>query len=437
MAKNILRKQGLTVPASKTNESISFAFTPADRYNLHANIVMSAKVETNDIKFKLQDSFDGGETWYDVGDQSEAVPADNKTFNAGVAEVATVTFPAYSAAAQGDYILMTAQNENTYAVWLQKNLVASKVIGNLTYTAQTGGTAGNSITITHASTLDDASASVTVTGTDIVVDMEAAATTATTIKAAIEASAEASALVSVVIEEGEGSTAQAAASETALEGGDDDEPTGEKYEEADVTIEVEIESGDTAAQVATKAKAAIGTIMNADFTVGTPSGADIVFTQVNTGAVDDPDPENTDDSGAGSITVSVGTAGSNGNITLSTGALAITSHGLITGTPVAYSAAGGTALGGFSAGLYYVINGGANSLRLATSQLNASNGQAVIPTSYGAGSNHTLAPALCQIRMVNSDSTDAAQLPVFPQCRVVVSTAADDTVTIDSIWVES
>lgn len=93
--------------------------------------------------------------------------------------------------------------------------------GDITFEAVEYGADGNSITVAALDTKSDGSCEVTVEGTDIVLDIEAAVTTAATIKAAIEASDDASALITATIDEGETETAQAAFAEDALEDGRD------------------------------------------------------------------------------------------------------------------------------------------------------------------------------------------------------------------------
>jgi hypothetical protein len=100
-------------------------------------------------------------------------------------------------------------------------VAAALVVGNLTFTAKVAGAAGNSITIALVGGATAGSETVEVDETDIVINIESEVSTATQIKAALEASVEASELVSVEIEEGEGSTAQAAAAAANLAGGED------------------------------------------------------------------------------------------------------------------------------------------------------------------------------------------------------------------------
>lgn len=94
----------------------------------------------------------------------------------------------------------------------------SLVVGDLTFTAKTKGNLGITITLGDTVTAGDEAASVA-NDTDITVAIEGGVSTADAIKAAVEADEDANALVSVTVAEGEGSSAQAAAVEDALEGG--------------------------------------------------------------------------------------------------------------------------------------------------------------------------------------------------------------------------
>lgn len=69
MARNIVKGGGISVAASQTNFVVSNPFAPKDRLNVVVNILLSAVVETNDISFQLQDTFDGA-NWYNVGSES-------------------------------------------------------------------------------------------------------------------------------------------------------------------------------------------------------------------------------------------------------------------------------------------------------------------------------------------------------------------------------
>jgi hypothetical protein len=69
----------------------------------------------------------------------------------------------------------------------------------------------------------------------------------------------------------------------------------------------------------------------------------------------------------------------------------ILSHGFLTGTKVAYSTGGGTAIGGLTnATDYYVINISKDHIQLASSAENAASGVPISLSSFGGGVDHTL-----------------------------------------------
>ena len=65
-------------------------------------------------------------------------------------------------------------------------------------------------------------------------------------------------------------------------------------------------------------------------------------------------------------------------------------HRFVQGQRVTYNKGGGTVITGLSDGVYYIIKEDHNTIKLATSASNASNGVAVNITGVGAGSSHTL-----------------------------------------------
>jgi hypothetical protein len=76
---DIVLGTGVSLTASVTDKRISKTFKPKDRFFALFVVELSAVVETNAIVFKLKDSFDGGQTWFNVGDQSQATIV-KKTF---------------------------------------------------------------------------------------------------------------------------------------------------------------------------------------------------------------------------------------------------------------------------------------------------------------------------------------------------------------------
>ncbi len=95
---------------------------------------------------------------------------------------------------------------------------ASKVVQDLTYTADATGAAGNAITIAYTAGATAGSEVVSVIGTAISVQIATGVSTATQIKAAVDASVAAAALVDVSVS-GTGSNTQVVASAAALTGG--------------------------------------------------------------------------------------------------------------------------------------------------------------------------------------------------------------------------
>lgn len=100
------------------------------------------------------------------------------------------------------------KKESSYGV-TPAAVKASKVIGDITFTAKYGGTAGNSIQIEYLNTATAGAETVTVTGTLISVGIQAGVSTATQVNAAIGASAAAMLLITKAIT-GTAGTAQTA-----------------------------------------------------------------------------------------------------------------------------------------------------------------------------------------------------------------------------------
>lgn len=97
-------------------------------------------------------------------------------------------------------------------------VAASKVVQDLTYLADTAGTAGNLISVAYTGGATAGSEVVTVVGNAISVQIQTGVSTATQVKTAVDASAPASALISVSVS-GTGSTAQVVAAAAFLAGG--------------------------------------------------------------------------------------------------------------------------------------------------------------------------------------------------------------------------
>ncbi len=112
-----------------------------------------------------------------------------------------------------------AANVATLAFAVPAETAASKVVQDLTYTAVANlGQDANTYTVRYIVGGTAGSEIVTVTGTNIVITIETAVSTATQVKTAFDASAAATALMSVAVT-GTGSTAQIANSAQTLAGG--------------------------------------------------------------------------------------------------------------------------------------------------------------------------------------------------------------------------
>lgn len=134
-------------------------------------------------------------------------------------------------------------------------------------------------------------------------------------------------------------------------------------------------------------------------------------------------------------TAAAKTAASASDINTTTNVITSTSHGFVTGDLIAF-VAGTTAPGGMTTGtVYYCIKVDANTFKLATTQLDAFNGTVLDITSTGTGTQNFF-PGKLEMRMVANDSSDYAQLPIYPMARIVVDTGASDSLVITKVYVD-
>ncbi len=213
-------------------------------------------------------------------------------------------------------------------------------------------------------------------------------------------------------------------------------PSGVLYTAATNKIKVSIVTGGTAAQNAALARTAVlaNAAWVAAFTTSTVTSATFTVTQKNGGSVTDIAPKSENDGGAGSITISVTAAGANGTTNISTNVITSTTHGFVTGQRVIYGAGTQASAPLVDGTIYYVINTGASTLSLATTLENALAGTAVDLAGYGQGTG-ALYAADYEIKMLVDDSSDEAQLPLWPSARVVCVTGSGDTCTVSGITV--
>lgn len=113
------------------------------------------------------------------------------------------------------------------------------------------------------------------------------------------------------------------------------------------------------------------------------------------------------------------------------------SHPFATGDAIVYVSSAGNVITGLTdSSVYYVIKVDANDFRLATTKANAEAGTAISITQPAGGDTHyftSIEPV--EIRMNIEDSTDQAQMPLWPVVRVVATTGASDSVTVSAIHV--
>jgi hypothetical protein len=101
-------------------------------------------------------------------------------------------------------------------------------------------------------------------------------------------------------------------------------------------------------------------------------------------------------------------------VTLSANTITISSHGFETGDVVTYSNGGGTSIGGLTNNRpYYIIAVNANTISLAVSETNASEGIEVDLTSYGTGGSHSLSFAGTTVYLLGGGGSGATATPTI------------------------
>ena len=124
------------------------------------------------------------------------------------------------------------------------------------------------------------------------------------------------------------------------------------------------------------------------------------------------------------------------DVTNAADTITLTGHVFLTGAKISYQDGGGTAPAGLVTDtVYYVIKVDANTIKLATNQVEAYEGTPINLTTDGVGSGHKINGLVINIRMIWEDSSDQAQLPLGDSIAVYASTAASDAVVIESITV--
>tara|TARA_R110000868_G_scaffold262381_3_gene520712 strand:- start:316 stop:945 length:630 start_codon:yes stop_codon:yes gene_type:complete len=125
------------------------------------------------------------------------------------------------------------------------------------------------------------------------------------------------------------------------------------------------------------------------------------------------------------------------DVTNAADTITLTGHIFSTGDKVLYTDGGGTVPAGLVTGtVYYAIKVDANTIKLATTQVQAYEGTPINLTTDGVGAAHGISPLVVNIRMIFEDATDQAQLPLAQSVAVYASTGAGDAVVIESISIE-
>ncbi len=125
------------------------------------------------------------------------------------------------------------------------------------------------------------------------------------------------------------------------------------------------------------------------------------------------------------------------DVTNAADTITLTGHVFSTGDKVLYTDGGGTVPAGLVTDtVYYAIKVDANTIKLATTQVQAYEGTPINLTTDGVGVAHGISPLVVNLRMIWEDSSDQAQLPLAETVAVYASTGASDAVVIESISVE-
>lgn len=164
------------------------------------------------------------------------------------------------------------------------------------------------------------------------------------------------------------------------------EPTGDLWVSipAERKAQVDLTLAVTAAQVAAAFELAFNALVSVPFATD-DSAADgtMIFTVTIRGNTTNATTKNADDSGAGTIAVVTTTAGVSSEVDITANSLSIPSHGLPTGLKGQLTSTGTLPTGYSTATDYFVIVVDANTIKLATTLVNALAGTAVDISSQG------------------------------------------------------
>lgn len=136
---------------------------------------------------------------------------------------------------------------------------------------------------------------------------------------------------------------------------------------------------------------------------------------------------------AGQIAV-VGHSAADADVDSGAETVTVASHGFVTGDAVYYTST--SAITGLTtATIYYIIKSGTNDFKLATTRANAFLGTAINITQPAGAATHFFCKTEHELAMNIENSTDEAQLPLWPKARVVVDSGANDVFTVSSVLV--
>ncbi len=152
------------------------------------------------------------------------------------------------------------------------------------------------------------------------------------------------------------------------------------------------------------------------------------MTNLVSGAATNPAPKNADDSGAGSFTNAVTTAGTDGDIDLVTNTITSATHGYATDQAVVPSTAGTFPVGLEAGVVYFVDKTDANSFRLRSRQGDANS--IVDISTMGAGIHSMSAVQRFSVQFNAEVAGDQAYLPLQSKARLYITSGASDSCVV-------
>ncbi len=206
------------------------------------HVVSNVTTNTFEIPVDGTGASDTTGTWFSSYITVTDGSTTNRYFFVGRPEVTEIVFDTQANTTDGSWFEISAANDLVqYFIWFDKTgstteptvsgkvgirvdisppVKASKIMQDLTYTADNFGEDGNNISVEYTDGGTAGSETVTVVGTAITVQIQGGVSTATQIKAAVDGNATAAALVDITIS-GAGANPQGTQAATFLEDGED------------------------------------------------------------------------------------------------------------------------------------------------------------------------------------------------------------------------